>query len=71
MLKNQPLFLPRGSIRAILILLLTGWLLAAIWYEKNIPQSVVVLWAGCIGWYFAGKIQNQTSKQNDKDNNLE
>jgi hypothetical protein len=71
MLKNQPLFLPRGSIRAILILLLTGWILGAIWYEKSVPESVIVLWAGCIGWYFAGRIQNQTLKQNDQNNSFE
>lgn len=62
---NQPLFLPKGSIRAILILLLTGFLLASIWYQKEVPLQVIVIWAGAIGWYFGGKIDEAKTKQNE------
>ena len=63
MITNEPLFLPKGSIRAILILLLTGFLLASIWYEKEVPLQVVVIWAGAIGWYFGGKVDDLKNKK--------
>lgn len=61
-MQNEPLFLPKGSVRAILILVLTGWLLASIWYNKAVPESVIVLWAGAFGWYFGGKIDDLKQK---------
>jgi hypothetical protein len=61
----QPLFLPKGSIRAILILIITGWILASIWYEKNVPETIIILWSGAIGWYFGGRIDELKKKQNE------
>jgi len=60
MTKYNSLFLPKGSVRSILILLMTGWLLAAIWYQKSVPETVVIIWAGMIGWYFGTKLDPQT-----------
>lgn len=62
-MKNEPLFLPKGSVRAILILVITGWLLASIWFQKQVPESVIILWSGIIGWYFGGKIDDLKNKQ--------
>lgn len=62
-MEKNALFLPKGSVRAILILVLTGWLLASIWYNKPIPESVIIAWAGCIGWYFGGKIDDLKNKK--------
>jgi len=62
-MKNQPLFLPKGSIRAILILLMTGWILAMITYKIEVPEIVLTIWAGSIGWYFGGKIDDLKIKQ--------
>ncbi|MFZ2153996.1 MAG: hypothetical protein WAV16_02080 [Candidatus Moraniibacteriota bacterium] len=64
-MKNEPLFLPKGSVRAILILLVTGFLLASIWYQKEVPLQVIVIWAGAIGWYFGGKIDDQKTQKNE------
>lgn len=61
----QPLFLPKGSIRAILILIITGWILTSIWYEKNVPETIIILWSGAIGWYFGGRIDELKKKQNE------
>lgn len=61
-MKNQPLFLPKGSVRAILILILTGFLIASIWYQKIVPEQVIVIWAGAIGWYFGGKFDDLKQK---------
>ena len=63
-MKNEPLFLPKGSVRAILILTLTGWILACIWYQKDVTQTIITVWAGAIGWYFAGKIDDFKNKEN-------
>jgi len=61
-MKNQPLFLPKGSVRAILILILTGFLIASIWYQKIVPEQIIVIWAGAIGWYFGGKFDDLKQK---------
>lgn len=62
---QQPLFLPKGSVRAILILTLTGWLLASIWYQKVVDEKVILIWAGAIGWYFGGKVDDLKNKPNE------
>ena len=62
--KNEPLFLPKGSVRAILILTLTGWLLASIWYQKVVDEKVILIWAGAIGWYYGGKVDDLKNKIN-------
>jgi hypothetical protein len=36
---------------------MTGWLLAAIWYQHPVPETVVIIWAGMIGWYFGTKLE--------------
>lgn len=64
-MKNEPLFLPKGSVRAILILVLTGWILAMIQQQIAVPESIIILWAGAIGWYFGGKVSDQKQKQNE------
>jgi hypothetical protein len=62
-MREKALFLPKGSIRAILILVMTGWLLASLWYNKLVPESIIILWAGCIGWYFGGKVDELKNKK--------
>ena len=57
-MKNEPLFLPAGSVRSILILILTVAILFFLWQNVNIPESVLVLWAGAFGWYFGLKNNN-------------
>lgn len=65
LITEKTLFLPKGSVRAILILLLTGFLLASIWYQKAVPEQVIIIWAGAIGWYFGGKLDDLKQKQNE------
>ncbi len=66
MAKNEPLFLPKGSVRAILILVTTGFLLASIWYQKPISEFVISIWAGMIGWYFGGKLDEIKNNNNEQ-----
>jgi len=63
MLKNEPLFLPKGSVRAILVLILTGFICACVWYQIPVSESIIILWAGCVGWYFGGRL-NEIKKEN-------
>lgn len=65
MLKNNSLFLPIGSIRAILILIITGFILASIWYQKEVSRDIIIIWSGCIGWYFASKANQDENKKNE------
>ena len=64
-MKNEPLFLPRGSIRAILVVSLTGFILGSIWQQKTIPEQVLIIWAGAVGWYFGGKLDDLKNKKNE------
>lgn len=52
---QQPLFLPKGSIRAILALGMTGWLLVCLWHGISVDEKYIIIWSGVIGWYFASK----------------
>lgn len=60
MAKYNSLFLPKGSVRSILILMMTGWLLAGLWYGIQVPETVIIIWAGMIGWYFGTKLDPST-----------
>lgn len=52
---NQPLYLPKGSVRAILILILTFFIILCILLNKDINDGIITVWAGMIGYYFWGK----------------
>jgi len=54
-MKNEPLFLPRGSVRAIIALITTTFVCTALFYKIDLPEFFVVTWAGIVGWYFAGR----------------
>lgn len=62
MKNNQPLFLPKGSIRAILALGMTGWFLACLWHKIVIEPQYITIWAGILGWYFGGRSDFNTKK---------
>ena len=64
-MKNEPLYLPKGSIRAILIIALTTFICTSIFFRIPIPEQVIVIWAGAIGWYFGMKVNEQKQKNGD------
>jgi len=47
----HPLGLPRGSVRAILVLLLTIFLGACIIVEREIPEQIAIVWLAFLGYY--------------------
>jgi len=63
---NEPLFLPKGSVRAILILGLTAYIIISLYNEKVVHEMVITIWAGMIGWYYGGKLNNNKNKENEQ-----
>ena len=47
----HPLGMPRGSVRAILVLILTIFLGACIIVEREIPEQIAVVWLAFLGYY--------------------
>lgn len=64
-MKNQPLFLPKGSVRAVLALVTTTFVCTALFYKIDLPQYFVVTWAGIVGFYFAGRLNFQEQKKDE------
>ena len=52
---NQPLFLPKGSVRAILAIVTTTFVCTSLFYGVALPEWFVVTWAGIVGFYFIDK----------------
>ena len=48
---NHPLGLPKGSIRAIIVILLTVLLGTCIVIEREIPTDIGVVWVSLISYY--------------------
>jgi hypothetical protein len=67
-MKDQPLYMPKGSVRAILTLIITIFICVAFFLKIALPEYIVVAWSGLIGWYFAGRT-TADSKDEQKSNN--
>jgi hypothetical protein len=48
---DHPLGLPKGSIRAILVLILTVFFAICIYVEKEIPKDVGIVWISMLSYY--------------------
>ena len=44
--------MPKGSVRAVLVLLLTGGVLVATFRGLEVSRDVMIVWANIIGVYF-------------------
>jgi len=62
MKNNEPLFLPKGSIRGIIALITTTFVCTALFYKIALPEWFIVTWAGIIGFYFAGRMDFNNKK---------
>lgn len=49
---KQPIYLPKGSVRAIILILLTLFIFLNTWFNKETPEIILTIWAGTIGLYF-------------------
>lgn len=55
-MKTEPLFLPKGSVRAIIALVMTTFVCTSLFYQIALPEYIVVVWSGTVGYYFAGRL---------------
>jgi len=44
--------MPKGSVRAILVLILTGGVLIAAFRGVEVSRDIMIVWASIIGTYF-------------------
>ncbi|EKE18782.1 MAG: hypothetical protein ACD_9C00239G0002 [uncultured bacterium] len=64
-MKSEPLFLPKGSIRAILAIFMTGTICTALFFQIPLPEFYVVAWSGTIGLYFGGRLDFKNIKTDE------
>jgi len=62
---NQPLGLPKGSVRAILIILITTAIFFAFFFRMEIPHQVVDLWLALVALYFGLRSNFDGAKSNE------
>lgn len=60
----EPLFLPRGTVRALITLALTALVIASYLLPEKIilPEEVYMLWIGVVGYYVGFRTDNAKSK---------
>lgn len=64
-MKSEPLFLPKGSIRAILAIVSTTFVCTALFFSISIPEWFIVVWSGIVGLYFAGRSNFNEQKKDE------
>lgn len=64
-MKNEPLFLPKGSVRAILAIIMTTFVCTALFFSVALPEYIVIIWSGIIGLYFGGRSEFSKTKINE------
>lgn len=65
-MKNEPLYLPKGSIRAILAIIVTTFVCTALYYKIDLPEWFVITWAGIVGLYFGNRQNANGSNQKNE-----
>lgn len=61
----EPLFLPRGSVRALITLILTVVVLTSYIFKEKIqlPEEILMMWFGAVGYYIGFRTDNSKSKE--------
>jgi len=62
---QEPLGLPKGSIRAILIILLTIFIFAGLFVGYAIPEVVFDFWIAIVALYFGIRAEFTKTKPNE------
>lgn len=65
-MQNEPLFLAKGSIRAILTLMLTAFVISCVLFKVIIPETIFVIWAGAVGLYFGSRMNFNEQEENEQ-----
>lgn len=63
-LRGEPLFLPKGSIRAIIALSVVGSWVGLLFLSRDVPKEFYVILGAVITFYFQ-------ARENDKERELE
>jgi hypothetical protein len=50
-MENQPLGLPSGSIRAIIILMMSAFIFFALIFAVTIPKEIYTMWIAGVAYY--------------------
>lgn len=64
MAKKCPLYLPEGSVRAILVLKCTVIILILTVKGAEIPNPFFTVWAGMIAFYFGARYLEEKKQKN-------
>lgn len=64
---NEPLKLPRGSVRAILAILIIGGAIAYFLAYKEFPKELIFLTGTVIGFYFGARTSETRNTPKDED----
>jgi hypothetical protein len=61
----EPLFLPRGTVRAIIALALTALVITSFVLPEKItlPEEVLMIWIGAVGYYLGFRTDNPRKKK--------
>ena len=54
---KPPLFLPKGSVRAVLALGTTLFVVTALWMGKTVPDAFWAAWGSIVTFYYQGRFQ--------------
>lgn len=61
----QPLNLPKGSVRAIFLILFSIFIFAYFWVFKTMPDPFFEMWVGVVALYFGSRL-NFNKNQSDE-----
>ena len=61
----EPLFLPRGTVRAIIALALTALVITSFVLPEKItlPEEVLMIWIGAVGYYLGFRTDNAKTRE--------
>ena len=62
---NQPLGLPKGSIRAILLLIISIAIITSFFFNIELPNKVIDLWLALVALYFGLRSNFNEEKKNE------
>jgi len=62
---NQPLGLPKGSIRAILLIIISIAIITSFFFNIELPHQVIDLWLALVALYFGLRSNFNEEKKNE------
>lgn len=63
-MKNEPLGLPKGSVRAIFILFFSITIFLFLFFKREIPEQLLDFWIALVSFYFGFRSNFNNGKKN-------